>query len=367
MTATGNGGAGRPCPAPPGPGTGAEDATARTGPSRLRRTLRALDLYVVALALTVGLAAVLPATGRAADATAAASGFAVALLFFLYGARLSTRETLAGLRHVKLHAMVLASTFVMFPLLGLALAGAVSGFWPGPLYAGVLFLCVVPSTVQSSVALTSVARGDVPAAICAGTYSSLVGLVATPLLATWLIGESAPLSADGLLRLGGQLLAPFVAGQLLRRWIGGFVVRHKRVFGPVDRGSILLVVYTAFSTGMTQGVWGRITVSALLVLVAALLLLFVVALLLTRGAARLLGLGRESRIAAVLCGSQKSLATGLPMAAVLFGDRAALTVLPLMIYHQLQLLVCAALARRWARPAPEEAPGAQPVAAATPG
>ncbi|MFF2846488.1 bile acid:sodium symporter family protein [Streptomyces sp. NPDC058001] len=332
----------------PVPAPSSTDAAVRRGlPDRLR-FLRAVDPYVAALVATVALACLLPATGRAADSVGIASDVAIGLLFFLYGARLSTRETLAGLRHVKLHVLVLLATFVLFPVLGLA--AVMLPQLPDQLHAGVLYLCVVPSTVQSSVALTGLAKGNVPAAICAGTYSSLLGLAATPLLAAWLIGSEAALSADGLLRLGGQLLAPFIAGQLLRRWIGGFVARHKRVLGPVDRGSILLVVYTAFSSGMNQGVWHQVTVSSLLVLLAVLTALFVVALGCTQGAARLIGLDPPSRIAAVMCGSQKSLASGLPMAAVLFGGRAALIVLPLMAYHQLQLVICAALARRWARP-----------------
>ncbi|KUJ41363.1 bile acid:sodium symporter [Streptomyces albus subsp. albus] len=309
---------------------------------------RAVDPYVAALAGTVVVAVLLPAGGRAAQAAAAASDLAIGLLFFLYGARLSTRETLAGLRNVRLHALVLTATFLLFPLLGLAVAGVPHAL-DGHLRTGLLFLCAVPSTVQSSVALTSVARGDVPAAICAGTYSSLVGLAATPLLATWLIGSDAELSADGLLRIGAQLLAPFLAGQLLRRWIGGFVARHKRLLGPVDRASILLIVYTAFSEGMNQGVWAHVTLPRLLVLLAVLGALLATALGCTHAAARALGLGREARIATVLCGSQKSLANGLPMAAVVFGSQAALVLLPLMLYHQLQLMAGAVLARRWAR------------------
>lgn len=319
----------------------------------LRR--RGVDPYMAALAGTVGLAALFPATGTAARTAAAACDVAVALLFFLYGARLSTRETLAGLRHVRLHGLVLACTFVLFPLLGLATAVLTPVPLTDQLRTGVLFLCLVPSTVQSSVALTGAARGDVPAAICAGTYSSLAGLVLTPLLAAWLLGSHAELSADGLLRIAAQLLAPFVLGQVLRPWIGGFLGRHKRVLAPVDRGSILLVVYTAFSAATAQGIWHLATPGALLGLAAVLLALLAASLAAARLGARALGLGRPAVVAAVLCGSQKSLANGLPMATVLFGSEAGLMVLPLMLYHQLQLVVGTILAGRWSR-APERAP-----------
>ncbi|MFE3824292.1 bile acid:sodium symporter family protein [Streptomyces sp. NPDC059092] len=319
-------------------------------PGRLRR---AVDPYVAALLGTVVLAALLPATGGAATAVGGAADLAIGLLFFLYGARLSTREALDGLRGWKLHLVVGASTFALFPLLGVAAGGVVPYLLTEQLHTGLLFLCVVPSTVQSSIALTSTARGNVPAAICAGTYSSLAGMVATPLLAAWLIGSTVGFSADRLLAIAVQLLLPFLAGQVLRRWIGGFVARHKKRLALLDRGSILLVVYTAFSRGMAEGIWQQITPSRLVGLVSVVAALLALALATTAYAARRLGFGRADRIAIVFCGSNKSLATGLPMAAVLFGASAGPVILPLMLYHQLQLMVCAVIAARWSRQAPE--------------
>ncbi|MEU6236730.1 bile acid:sodium symporter family protein [Kitasatospora sp. NPDC047058] len=315
---------------------------------------------MAALLGTVLLAALLPATGGAARVAERACDLAVGLLFFLYGARLSTRETLAGLRHVRLHGLVLSCTFVLFPLLGLATAALTPVPLTEQLRTGVLFLCLVPSTVQSSVALTGAARGNVPAAICAGTYSSLAGLALTPLLAAWLLGAEAALSPGGLTRIGLQLLAPFLAGQLLRPRLAGFLDRHKRRLTPVDRGSILLVVYTAFSAAVAQGIWSSATPGALLGLLAVLLALLVAALVFARLGARFLGLDRESGIAAVLCGSQKSLANGLPMATVLFGPEAGLLVLPLMAYHQLQLIAGTFLSGHWSRaPDGQEPPAAE--------
>ncbi|MGW2052525.1 bile acid:sodium symporter family protein [Streptomyces sp. NPDC001840] len=318
----------------------------KSWPGRLRR---AVDLYVVALLGTVVLAALLPATGRAATVVGSSADAAIGLLFFLYGARLSTREALDGLRQWKLHLVVGASTFVLFPVLGLAVGSLVPYLLSEQLYAGLLFLCVVPSTVQSSIALTSTARGNVPAAICAGTYSSLAGMVATPLLAAWLIGSSVSFSLHGLLAIVTELLLPFLAGQLLRRWIGGFIGRHKKRIGLLDRFSILLVVYTAFSKGMEEGIWRQMTPVRLLALLVLAASLLAVALATTSFAARKLGFGREDRITIVFCGSNKSLATGLPMAAVLFGSSAGLVILPLMLFHQLQLMVCAVIAGRWSR------------------
>ncbi|MGW6406850.1 bile acid:sodium symporter family protein [Streptomyces vinaceus] len=311
-----------------------------------------LDPWILTLLGTVGVAALLPARGAAASVAEGASTGAVALLFFLYGARLSTREALDGLRHWRLHLTVLACTFVLFPLLGLAARGLVPTLLTPPLYSGLLFLCLVPSTIQSSIAFTSIARGNVPAAICAGSFSSLAGIVLTPLLAAVLLGGGASgFSLDSLLKIVLQLLLPFLLGQFLRRWVGGFLVRNKRVLGYVDRGSILLVVYTAFGAGMVAGVWHQVSAARLGVLMAVEAVLLTVMLLVSWYGAKRLGFGRADRIAIQFAGSKKSLAAGLPMASVLFGAQAGLAVLPLMLFHQMQLMVCAVLARRRARDA----------------
>ncbi|WP_432075461.1 bile acid:sodium symporter family protein [Streptomyces wuyuanensis] len=331
----------------------------------LRPPLRLpVDPYVLMLLGTVLLAALIPASGTAADVAGGASTGAVALLFFLYGARLSARETLDGLRHWRLHATVLAATFVVFPLLGLAAGGLVPAVLTPSLHGGLLFLCLVPSTIQSSIAFTSMARGNVSAAICAGSFSSLAGIVLTPLLAAVLLGrDTGGFSADGLLRIALQLLVPFLAGQLLRRWIAGFLARHRRLLGVVDRGSILLVVYTAFSQGMAAGIWHQVTPVRLGALLLVEAVLLAVMLTLTWYGPERLGFGRADRVAIQFAGSEKSLAAGLPMASVLFGAQASLVVLPLMLFHQLQLMVCAVIAkRRAADPRPvEAAPGSGPA------
>ncbi|MER5497030.1 MULTISPECIES: bile acid:sodium symporter family protein [unclassified Streptomyces] len=306
-----------------------------------------IDPYILALIGTVALAAILPASGTAAEVAKGASTGAVALLFFLYGARLSTAETLEGLRHWRLHLTVLICTFVAFPLLGLAAGGLVPYVLTPQLHSGLLFLCLVPSTIQSSIAFTSIARGNVSAAICAGSFSSIAGIFLTPLFAAVLLGEEGGgFSADALLRIAVQLLLPFVAGQLLRRWIGGFLTRRKKILGRVDRGSILLVVYTAFSAGMVTGVWHQVTPARLGALLGVEALLLALMLTISWYGAKRLGFGREDRVAIQFAGANKSLAAGLPMASVLFGAQASLAVLPLMLFHQMQLMVCAVIAKR---------------------
>ncbi|MEY9946447.1 bile acid:sodium symporter family protein [Kitasatospora sp. GAS1066B] len=317
------------------------------GPTPTRRL--PVDPFVTALLCVVGLALLLPAGGAAAPVASDAAVGAVGLLFFLYGARLSTREAMEGLRQWRLHGVVLAITFGLFPLLGVACRIFVPTLLPQQLYQGLLFLCLLPSTVQSSIAFTSIARGNTAAAVCSATFSSLFGIVLTPLLAALLLGtHGAGITSRSLLGIVEQLLLPFLAGQLLRRRIIAALTRHRRILGLVDRGSILLVVYSAFSEAVLGGVWRQVSLprlGILAVLEAALLALVLVSSALI---GRRLGVDQRDRKVIVFCGSKKSLATGIPMATVLFpGPALGLTVLPLMLFHQLQLMVCAVLARRW--------------------
>jgi sodium/bile acid cotransporter 7 len=309
------------------------------------------DPYIVALLATVALAALLPARGVAVTGLSRATVIAIGVLFFLYGARLSTREAINGLRHWRLHMTVFASTFLLFPLLGLAARLLVSTVLTPELHAGLMFLCCLPSTVQSSIAFTSIARGNVAAAICSASLSNLVGIVLTPILVVVLVFTNDGIGVS-LESVGGivlQLLVPFVAGQLVRRWIGGFITKDKKVFGHVDRGAILLVVYTAFSKGVVAGIWGQLVPLSLGVLLVVNLVLLAIVMVTTSVAARKLGFSRADQIAIVFCGSKKSLASGVPMATVLLPEATVgLTVLPLMLFHQIQLIVCAVLARRYA-------------------
>ncbi|AVS78549.1 bile acid:sodium symporter [Paracidovorax avenae] len=319
------------------------------------------DNFTLALIATVALASVLPAAGRAARGFEYATTAAVALLFFLHGAKLSRQAIVAGLSHWRLHLVVIASTFVLFPLIGWALRPVLEPLVTPELYMGVIFLCVLPATVQSAIAFTAMARGNMPAAICSASGSTLLGIVITPLLVGLLLkdvpgAQSAPGAAGGhdtlasIGRITVQLFVPFLAGHLLRPWIGGFVQRRAAVLKFVDQGSILLVVYTAFSAAVIEGLWREIPLHALAGLVAVCAVILAVALVATTWISRRMGFSKEDEITVVFCGSKKSLASGVPMAKVLFASHAVgALVLPLMVFHQMQLMVCAVIAQRYAR------------------
>jgi len=315
-----------------------------------------VDRYLLLIIAMVVAASLLPARGQAAVGFDWATKIAIGLVFFLHGARLSREAVIGGLTHWRLHLLVLASTFGLFPLICLGLAALPPQITPPALAGGIVFLGCLPSTIQSSIGFTVIARGNVAAAVAAASASNLLGILITPLLVGVLMHRQGAISAHSAWAIVLQLLAPFLAGQVLRRWIGGFVARHATVLQRIDRGSILLVVYTAFSGAVVAGVWSQIDaldLARLFVLCGALLATVLAA---TWFAARTLGFSKPDEIAIVFCGSKKSLASGVPMAGVLFpAATAGLALLPLMLFHQIQLMACAVIAQRYANRADEAA------------
>jgi sodium/bile acid cotransporter 7 len=278
---------------------------------------------------------------------------AIALLFFMHGVGLSPEAAFLGLRQWRLHTLVFLGTFVLFPLLGIAAHVLAPNLLPASLWPGFLLLTALPSTVQASIAFTSVAGGNLPAALCSASASNLLGIFLTPVIAGYLLASHGlGLSAHSLLAVIEQLLLPFAAGQLLRPWLGAFITRNARALKSVDHGSILLIVYSAFSQGVVNGIWHQVDAAHLvrLALVNAALLATVITLL--TFTSRRLGFSRVDEITIVFCGSKKSLASGLPMASVLFSGHVGLGIIPVMLFHQIQLMVCASLARHYAARGP---------------
>ena len=319
----------------------------------MRRPSFVPDNFTLALVAVVALASILPAQGAMARFFDDFTAFAIGLLFFLHGAKLSRDAIRGGLMHWRLHLLVFACTFVLFPLLGLALRPLLQPLVTRELYTGVMFLCVLPATVQSAIAFTSIARGNIPAAVCSASASTMLGVFVSPVLVGLVVlphGAGSANSLEAIGRIVLQLMLPFIAGHLLRPWIGGWLHRRKALLGVVDRGSILLVVYTAFSAAVIEGLWKQVPLQALAGLLVVCAVLLACALFLTGWFARRLGFDKADEITIVFCGSKKSLASGIPMAKVLFPAPAVgAIVLPLMLFHQMQLMVCAVLAARWAR------------------
>lgn len=308
-----------------------------------------LDTQVVLILIAVVLAVIVPVSGTAAEWFSKVTVFAVAFLFFLYGARLSPREALAGLMHWRLHLLILCFTYVVFPLIGLALF-PVSNIVDPTLYLGILYAFVVPSTVNSSIAFTSIAGGNVAGAIVSASVSNLLGVILTPVLAMLLLSSDSgvAVSGDVFLKIAVQLLLPFALGQLSRPVMAR--IAASPVTKNVDRGVITMVVYSAFSAGMVQGVWTKVSVGQVLVLVVWAVVVIAFMLRFTKFVATRLGFNLPDQIAVQFCGTKKSLASGLPMATVIFGGAdLGLIIVPLMIFHQIQLFMSAQLAGRYER------------------
>ncbi|MFC3173300.1 bile acid:sodium symporter family protein [Novosphingobium bradum] len=318
----------------------------------IARLRGALDPFIVALLGVVALASVLPARGAMAGVVDLAANAGIVLLFFLHGAKLSREAILAGAGNWRLHLAVLGTTFLAFPLLGLAMA-AIPGI-PPLVGIGLLFLTLLPSTVQSSIAFTSIAGGNVAAAVCSASFSNLIGIVVTPLLASALMGQGSGMaggiSLGAVEKIMAQLLAPFVIGHLARPLIGAFVSRHRQAITLVDRGSILLVVYSAFGAAVVGGLWHRLPPSSLVLILGLCCALLALVLGLTWALGR--AFKREDAIVLLFCGSKKSLASGVPIARVLFpAAQVGALILPVMLFHQIQLIACAFIARALSRSA----------------
>jgi sodium/bile acid cotransporter 7 len=310
-----------------------------------------VDWYIVLIVAMVVLASVLPARGVAAPAFGLATKIAIGLVFFMHGAKLSRDAVIRGVTHWRLHLLVLAATFVLFPVLCLGLAALPGWIMPAALAPGLIFLGCLPSTIQSSIGFTAIARGNVAATVASATASNLLGIALTPLLAALLMHtQGGGLSLHSAQSIVVQLLVPFAAGQILRPWIGAWMASRGKLLSYVDRGSILLVVYSAFSEAVVGGIWTRVSAFDLLRLLVICAVLLGLVLLATLVAARTLKFDKADEITIVFCGSKKSLASGVPMAGVLFpGATLGLMLLPIMLFHQIQLMACAVIAQNYAR------------------
>lgn len=284
----------------------------------------------------------------------------VAIVFFLHGLSLSFQSLRSGILQWRLHLVVQLCCFVLFPILGLLISATTSGWLPESLRIGFIFLCAIPSTVSSSVALTAAAHGNVPAAVFNATISSLIGVVVTPLWMTLVQqgteGGSAPLGPV-IMELIIWLVLPLTVGQLMRPWLGALAARNRKRINTIDRLTILLLIYTSFCDSMIMGIWTKHGGVSLVATLVGSFLLFYTVFFIISGVCSLLKFSWPDRIAVIFCGSKKSLANGIPMAQLMFGSDPGLglILLPIMIYHSMQLVICGILAGRWAQRNPDDA------------
>jgi len=313
------------------------------------------DKMLLSLLAAIILSSFFPLSGQWEAWFALLTKLSVALLFFLHGCRLSYTSVVAGLVHWRLHVMVFSSTFLLFPLLGLVAGFLIPALKQSVFYMGMLYLCVLPSTVQSSIAFTSIARGNVPAAIVAASASNILGMFITPLLIGLLlsVNSESGFSLTAFYAIMWQLFLPFVMGQCLQHWLGDFFRQRKGLTGLVDRGSIIMVVFLAFSTAAREGLWSTVSSSDLTMMVLFDMVLLAFVMVFTWWGAKYLRFGKPDRITILFCGSKKSLASGAPMANAIFANHQmihmGMIVLPIMLFHQIQLMACTIIAQYLAR------------------
>jgi sodium/bile acid cotransporter 7 len=319
-----------------------------------------IDGFVLAMLAAVVVAIVAPGLGASEGPLhlSVVTGLGVSLVFFLHGAALAPQALKAGAANWRLHLLIHGATFLLFPALGLAIFLAAGGVLPSEARLGIFFLCALSSTISSSVAMTALARGNVAGAVFNATLSGLIGMLITPFLVGLVtVGTSAHIAlGPAVLDIALKLLAPFLVGQLARPLIGGLIARRKPWVAKLDRSVIVLIVYNAFCDSTLAGVWSRydpLLIAGIALLMGGLVAGVIASII---WAARALRFSREDEAAAVFCGGTKSLANGAPIAAVLFAGHPALgmILLPLMIYHQLQLIACSMLARRYAERADQK-------------
>ncbi len=317
--------------------------------------LLALDRFTLLLFLMVILASFIPVSGQAGQFFGVITTIAIAVLFFLHGAKLSRDAVIQGMMNWKLHSLVFVFTFALFPILGLLAKPILIPMLGQELYWGFLFMCFLPSTVQSSIAFTSVAKGNVAAAVCSASFSNIIGMFITPILVAFLILGQSQHGFDptaSIVQITLLLLVPFILGQIFRPYVYPLIQKMPKVVKVFDQGSILMVVYGAFSSAVVAGLWTQVSIPTLLLLIVVCSVLLTIVMLLGFYIPKWMGFNSADQKAIFFCGSKKTLASGVPMAQILFiGQPLGMIVLPIMIFHQIQLMVCGIIANYWSKQA----------------
>ncbi len=311
------------------------------------------DRFVLMLIATLALAWVFPVRGNILAVMQDAMFAGIFLLFFLHGLRLPRREVANAARGWRVQAAMLLYSFGVMPIAGWALAQLAAPALPAILAAGIIYLSVLPSTVQSAVSYSSIGGGNVAASVVGAAISNLAAILLTPMLVILLIGGVGGIAASSsiVIKIATMLLLPFAMGQAAQHWLGAWAVKQKALLSLFDRGVILLAVYIAFAGAVASGVLMQVSGEAMIALGLTIAIMLSAAF----GGAMLLGimlgLARKDLISLLFAGAHKSIAAGAPMAALLFGEQAGLIILPAILYHMAQLIVSAPIAAKLSKAA----------------
>lgn len=311
----------------------------------------ALDRFTILLFVMVLLASIAPVSGELANYFNHLTTIAIAILFFLHGVKISRQAMLEGLMHWKLHSLIFSFTFIAFPIIGLCAKPIILPLLGQELYWGFLFLCFLPSTVQSSIAFTSMAKGNVAGAVCSASFSNMLGMLITPILVGLFVTQQSQHefnATESILKIVSLLLLPFILGQIVQKWVAPLLKTYPKLIKGFDQGSILMVVYGAFSSAVVSGLWQQVNGLMLVWIVVLSCILLAIIMFASLYIAKILGFNLADQKTIFFCSSKKTLASGVPMAQILFaGQPLGMLILPIMIFHQIQLMVCGIIANRW--------------------
>ncbi len=316
-----------------------------------------LDWFLLAIIAMVLLGKYLPGPGLITEPVSLEelAGYGVSGIFFFYGLKLSPEKLKNGLSNWKIHVAVQLTTFLLFPLLILVIKPLFSSPEMKDLWLGIFYLAALPSTVSSSVVMVSIARGNIPAAIFNASISSLIGIFMTPLWVGFFIAaDTGGLDfSDVIIKLCIQVLVPLIAGMLLNSRYGTYAERYKTPLKIFDQVVILIIIYTSFCKSFALDLFRDLSTGEIIALGGGLLLLFFVVIFITGLLGKWMGLEYADQITLMFCGSKKSLVHGTVMSKVLFaGSTAAgVVLLPLMLYHALQLIAASVMAQRFEKQA----------------
>lgn len=303
------------------------------------------DKFIWLLSGAVFLATLLPVQGQAKAIAQILFNAGIFSIFLLHGIRLERSEVVSGLRNIRLQGAIFIWVFGVMLLIGLMLSNLLDQLLPVDVALGFLFLGVLPTTVQSAASYCAIANGNVAASVVASAMINMVGVFLSPLLFALLASAAGvEITIETIGRIAAILVLPFALGQLFQKWLRPFVMQHKDIIGWLDKGAIALAVYVSFSAAIVAGMWNRVTGVELFWLACGLSFWLALAFGGTWLLGGFMGFERADRKALLFSGSQKSVAIGAPLAAILFvPERAGLVILPLIFYHLAQLFLSAPL------------------------
>jgi sodium/bile acid cotransporter 7 len=310
------------------------------------------DRFILVLSATIVFASFAPLPAKWNDMGQMVAGIAIFFLFFLHGLRLSRADVVRAASDWRLQGLIALFVFGIMPLSGLAASIMAGPYLPAGLVIGIIFAGILPTTVQSAISYCSIAGGNIAASVIASALLNLSAIIVTPLLLILLSGSAlegsgAELGPEFAIKIFSILLLPFSLGQMMQRWLGEWASRRSKMLGIMDKAAIAMAVYIAFGSAVAGGLWQVVDISALLIIIMVATAMLVVAFGGSWLVGTLTGLGLQDRIALMFSGSHKSIATGAPMAALLFpGQEGGMVILPALVYHLLQLIISAPLANR---------------------